>query len=128
MLILVFIHKEVRAKLSVRSGLKWDIFLFHIMHWVDALSNEVHKYSTSLKNSLTCCAGKKEEHCYIGHVTFINSFNATKFPYTYRYCNGCCGWSMQLSFQHWAQSLWRHWTFESFHCNICKTNKVLVCF
>ena len=46
------IHKEVGAKLSEWSGLKWGKYLFHILHWADIISNDSQKCSTILKTLL----------------------------------------------------------------------------
>jgi len=50
------IHKDIRAKLSVWSGLKWGKFLFHKRHWTDIISSDIWKHFTIFKNYFTCCA------------------------------------------------------------------------
>ena len=67
------IHKELRAKLPVVIGLKWGIFLFHVVHWADTISSDAHKSSSSLKNSFACYTGKKEEHWVMNELSNTNS-------------------------------------------------------
>ena len=44
-------------------------FLFHMTHWADIISNDTHKFSTSLKNSFAWAwADKQGEHCPLSVV------------------------------------------------------------
>ena len=56
------IHKEVKAKISVGSGLKWGKFPYDIIHWTDIVNNDARKCSATLKHSFSCFPDKKREH------------------------------------------------------------------
>ena len=73
------IYKEVRAELSVWSGVNRCKGLFHMMHWADIIRNNACKCSTSFKSSFSCCADEKGEHYINNDTLHITSVHCSPF-------------------------------------------------
>ena len=83
------IYKELRAELSVWSGVNQCKGLFHMMHWADIIRNNACKCSTSFKSSFFCCADEEGEH-YINNDNYVTYHKSSLFTFFRE------GWSVLL--------------------------------